>query len=760
MLAHLKAEGHEIHFCYIAREGSDAEIISPMRQAWDKITVIPHDRSAEHPTLPGGVFGVDDWVQPALRGFLQYLSAVETPDVVLVEYVFLSAALTYFPNSIRLIDTHDIFTDRHKKLDAIGLGRSFFYTTLEQEAIGLNRADIIIAIQDNEAIELRKICNANVFTIGYLPSISSRPVVPKYIATTDEPRKVGYIGSVNPINITALREFLGAVDLEVIANLGWRLEVAGTICEAVPASLRLQAEKRGVSFIGVVKDPADFLRSCDLVINPHVGGTGLKIKTVDAMATGRPVVGTMDAFKGIPTVSKWHRFTTAAAMAVEMLELLGDREELAKLASETARVYTSYREYVEDSLLIFRNQHSVMLAAQCVSFLVVTDILFWKRGLGNEARIFELLNSFPPNIRITVFVLKSLSPEDLRQISELNVHIEVVSFREYIAGFDQKKALYIESSKQLLPFESKHFVRAFFFALEKFLAQRSFDFGLVEYVRLSYLRLARGFPKIKIVDTHDIFSMRVSNFSHFGKVHFVDISGADEFQILDKFDFVGCIQERELAVVNHTLPGKALYLPHVVTLPAAVVQSGCMPLAIGFIGGNSPMNLDGIIWFLTHIWPLFAPTGLKLLVGGNVCDALANQDISSQRGVHLLGRVEELDDFYGKLCLAINPVYYGGGVKIKSIEAMSYGVPLVASPEAVFGLEQGAGSAFYIANSRRKFAQAILTLLAEPELRAKIGMAGRNFVEACASPGSIRDTIKNLAQLYGNLRILNKEKRS
>lgn len=154
LLLQLKSFGHTIHFCYVGREGSDPEGLAEMRRTWDRFSFVPYDRSAEKPSLPGGIFGIDDWIAPNLKGFLEYLRSVETPDVVIAEYVFCSAALTYFPDSVRVIDTHDVFADRHLKLQALGLPRSFFYTTRDEERKGLQRAHITLAIQDLSLIHI------------------------------------------------------------------------------------------------------------------------------------------------------------------------------------------------------------------------------------------------------------------------------------------------------------------------------------------------------------------------------------------------------------------------------------------------------------------------------------------------------------------------------------------------------------------------------------------------------------------------------
>ncbi len=752
MLEALRAMGHHVHFCYLGREGADQDGLAAMERAWDEFTFIPYDRSREHGTLLDGVYAIDDWVQPNFRGFLEYYSSAKSPAVVLVEYVFLSFALTYFPRSFRVIDCHDVFANRHYKLDAIGVPRSFFYTTAEEEAKGLNRADLVVAIQEDEAEKLRRMTTVEVHTIGYLPSESSSPTVDVQEAGERE-RIVGYIGSVNPINVAALRVFLEGLDLAKLAAQGWRLIIAGTVCGAVSGGLREQAVAAGVEFRGEVDDPVRFLEGCRVVVNPHMGGTGLKIKTIDAMAAGCCVVGTADAFEGIPTTSPWHRLLDAATIAATLPELLADENELTAVTEATRTAWDDYRGTALAALSIFADLHSLSLRTVGGSLLIVTDIRFWQEKLGNQTRLAYLLRSLPRSVRPTVFFLASLSAEDRADIDRWGTGIEVVSFSAHVGGFNSSRALHPETGQRLEPLEKNHFVRKFFYALERFLSNRRFDMIMFEYIRLSYLRLANGIPATKLIDTHDIMSMRSVNFKHFGKAHFIDISSSEEFRILDQFDYVGCIQRHEFALVETVLPGKAIFLPHVAPLPPERLRPLADEPAVGFIGGNSPMNFDGIKWFLAQVWPLFSGSGAELHIAGQICEALRDDADAAQPGVKLLGQVDDIAEFYKSLSMAINPVYYGGGIKIKSVEAMSHGVPLVASPEAAFGLEQGARGAFLLARSRREFAEAVLSLLADEARCAALGAAGRTFVAEVASPRHIRENFDRFVQTFGTIGI-------
>ena len=75
--------------------------------------------------------------------------------------------------------------------------------------------------------------------------------------------------------------------------------------------------------LGPVRDAEDFYRAVECVLNPMAGGTGLKIKTVEALAAGLPVLGTRDAFAGLAAQHPGHGAADIASLVELMREYRG-----------------------------------------------------------------------------------------------------------------------------------------------------------------------------------------------------------------------------------------------------------------------------------------------------------------------------------------------------------------------------------------------------------------------------------------------------
>ena len=265
LLSALKAAGHAIHLCLLLRENPSPEAVAAMREAWDEVIEVPHDRSREARSL-GELNAIDDWILPETEGALANLAARDPGfDLVLVEYVFLSKAFEFFPRHVpRILDTHDIFAGRAERLGALGLENRFFATTEAEENRGLDRADLVLAIQAEEARALTGRTRAVVMTLGHLPCDPRAPLVPRIAPW---PVSVGYLGSPNPLNTRSLGRFLAALDLDAVDADGGEVVVAGAASRGLDA-------RPGLRPMGPVPDADALYEEVDLVVNPQEGGPG------------------------------------------------------------------------------------------------------------------------------------------------------------------------------------------------------------------------------------------------------------------------------------------------------------------------------------------------------------------------------------------------------------------------------------------------------------------------------------------------------
>lgn len=709
----LKKLGHEVHFLYFDHQAPmTPEQREGMIHQWDSFHYIPF-QPGSRPDRKGQPWQADDWFQTDIGLHVQSVCTAMRPDVVICNYAFHSKLFEFVNrDAIKVLDTHDVFTDRHLMLDAAGLPRRFYFTDRSTEALQLRRADVILSIQHRETELLRTLVAKPVVTVGHM---TNEAVVPR---PANAVPKVGFIASGNHLNRQALKAFLdGAADN--LAEGLYELVIAGAVCDDLP-------EMPGLSSLGRVEDLDDFYGAVDLAINPMAHGTGLKIKTIEALQYGVPLVSTACGFDGLSSSESEHCLADAAAVAARVAEVVGDPTSLKRLAEASRQIFETYADaqtrtfdtlfQSRTTLEEFVGEPSALETARnqaTRTVLIATHARFWRSGLGSHVRIRQLVDELSRHYRVVVFMTLRLSAEDRSAIAMMGLPIEVVGIQSEpaIFGEDNEDVLLGRIDHQVISESFRQIVEAY-----------PPSVCIVEYLRLSFLIKLLPSYTVRIIDTHDLISRRQESRSRFQQT--VPVRRRAEIRALTDFDFILTIQRTEMAVVDCWIGGhNALYLPLFFEDHCPLVSSSEEPAAIGFIGGNSDANFSAICWFLEHVWPYFSRSETRFRVAGSIVDRLSEPI----EGVDLVGPTD-LDEFYGSIQLAVNPVQWGGGMKIKTIEALSYGLPVVSTSEGATGLEEAHGRGLAIADSGPGFALLLSKLITDPHLRRTQGEAGRSFV--------------------------------
>lgn len=105
-----------------------------------------------------------------------------------------------------------------------------------------------------------------------------------------------------------------------------------------------------------------------------------------------------------------------------------------------------------------------------------------------------------------------------------------------------------------------------------------------------------------------------------------------------------------------------------------------------FLSGNNEFNQNGINWFIKDIFPFIRKIfpDAQLVVGGSICKMLSG--LSDIDGVKVLGYIDSPANFYAQGDVAINPVYQGTGLKIKTFESISFDKVVMVHPHSMAGI--------------------------------------------------------------------------
>jgi glycosyltransferase involved in cell wall biosynthesis len=178
------------------------------------------------------------------------------------------------------------------------------------------------------------------------------------------------------------------------------------------------------------------------------------------------------------------------------------------------------------------------------------------------------------------------------------------------------------------------------------------------------------------------------------------------------------LRQRFASKTVHVLPN-AMPVPVRVPLPPrpSVLYLGLMTYA---------PNKQGAEHLLGDIWPRVRAQHPQavLRIAGKGCELIAGHG-TPPAGVEFLGFVPDLQALYADSRVVVAPILTGGGTRVKIIEAVLYGRPVVSTTLGAEGLELSAARGeLVIADEPAAFARAVVDLLRDDARAARIGAAG------------------------------------
>jgi glycosyltransferase involved in cell wall biosynthesis len=205
-----------------------------------------------------------------------------------------------------------------------------------------------------------------------------------------------------------------------------------------------------------------------------------------------------------------------------------------------------------------------------------------------------------------------------------------------------------------------------------------------------------------------------------------------ELRALRRCDLVITHNPEEAATLHRWLPSTRVeYMPSGVNLgewpvcfdPAAEDE-------VLFVGSyQHPPNVEGALWLARNVWPLVRREcpNARLTLAGRApppeIQALAAPDI------RVPGTLADLRPLYARASAFAAPIFWGGGVRIKLLEALAAGLPIVTTKLAAEGIDLQHERSALFAEEPEAFASAIARLMDDSALRIRLAAAGRALAE-------------------------------
>lgn len=389
----------------------------------------------------------------------------------------------------------------------------------------------------------------------------------------------------------------------------------------------------------------------------------------------------------------------------------------------------------------------------------------WPPNAGAKLRNYHLARELSRLARVTYL---SFADGDARQMNGEFESITVPREPEYTLAKLARGAV----GRTPLPVLN-YTSRAMKEALSRLLSERRFDAVQVEGVHLSaYVPALAGAHDrpLLICDWHNIESELMLRYS----LHAPDPArklyarltarklSRLERRMLNQFDAHITVSQRDrnklieieprarVFVIENGVDARRFSDEELERAHAALARGPAARNRLVFVGSmDYHANIDGAIYFARRIWPhvrRMRPDLAFTIVGRRPAPEVAA--LASMPGVEVTGTVEDVRPYYREAVAAVVPLRVGGGSRLKILEAMASGVPVISTRLGAEGLDIRDGEHFLLADSEADMCRAIAALCQDAQLRQALIRAGRELVRARYDWSALGSA---LAKIYSDL---------
>ena len=142
-------------------------------------------------------------------------------------------------------------------------------------------------------------------------------------------------------------------------------------------------------------------------------------------------------------------------------------------------------------------------------------------------------------------------------------------------------------------------------------------------------------------------------------------------------------------------------------------------------------NKDAVLWFSKKIYPLIKKEikDVKFLVIGKNADQEIKDTLDKEKSIKLIGHVKSLNKYLKKSGVLIVPVRSGAGVRIKILDALSWGMPIISTFAAAKGIKLKNKKEILLADDEGKFNKAVVDVLKNKKLALRLSENGLKFIK-------------------------------
>lgn len=343
---------------------------------------------------------------------------------------------------------------------------------------------------------------------------------------------------------------------------------------------------------------------------------------------------------------------------------------------------------------------------------------------GNNARANSLLHYFKSrsiDVDFAGVEAENFTYSDISDLETKNLIKKGYLLKEFKRKENRLKYLFSFSIPNKFLRKIKHFNRIRFGNQSYFnsiLKSNEYDYIIISYAYWAGLVIDNPYLKnAKLcIDTHDFLTSQFQDLSGFNLGRYFQ----KEIEILNRFDKIFVISAEENYLFSQFAKKEVITLSHMIENKSNSISSD-KKYDLIYVASSNSHNIDSANWFFKEVYPLLNKE-LRILVIGKICDYIPDFD-----NVTKLAFVESLDDYYSKSKVAICPMLSGTGLKIKVVEALSFGLPVVCNSRGVDGMVNKTNNGCLVTNVPQEFADNVELLINNEGAYSIISNYGKEY---------------------------------
>lgn len=343
---------------------------------------------------------------------------------------------------------------------------------------------------------------------------------------------------------------------------------------------------------------------------------------------------------------------------------------------------------------------------------------------GNNARANALLEYFKNRSIEVDFVgveSKEFSMDHIQELKVNNLINKGYLLKQFRRSKNQIKYFFGYSFLNFILGRAKYLNRIRFVHQANFdaiLKSNEYDYIIISYAYWAGLLIDNPYvKKAKLcIDTHDFLTSQFQDLKGFNLGKYFQ----KEMEILANFDKIFVISPEENYLFSQFVKKEVITLSHIIENKLSKNLDD-KKYDLIYVASNNSHNIAGANWFFKEVYPLLNKE-INILIIGKICSHFPDLE-----NVTKLLFVDDLDEYYSTSKVAICPMLTGTGLKIKVIEALSFGLPVVCNYRGVDGLSNKNNNGCLVTNDPEEFANYIELLTTNSEFYSEISNYGKKY---------------------------------